>query len=192
MRRTFNWMSMWTNKTVGFDPWEADARATSHCLVGILGWPREWTILLRKWSWQSANGEWRMLLQCDNGVYVASIGWYGSGRHAVPAGWHNLPHCMQARESSSRVESQMVQYLIKNFSNCSKYSILLIDHWHQFVLWKTFYYILMIDTTNLNVQHFHVNSGGFVAKLMSSRKYLPVKILQNVVKDNGQICLTEH
>ena len=41
----------------------------------------------------NADSEWRTLSQHDNGVFVASIGRCGYGRHVVPAGRRNLSHC---------------------------------------------------------------------------------------------------
>ena len=40
-----------------------------------------------------SNIEWRTLSQHDNGVFVASVGRYGYGKHVVPAGRRNLSQC---------------------------------------------------------------------------------------------------
>ena len=75
------------------DSWKAIACTTSHCLVRILGWRIDWAVLFRKWGRKCRKSEWRTLSQHDNGIFVASIGRYGYGRHVVPVGRRNLSHC---------------------------------------------------------------------------------------------------
>ena len=100
MRHTFNLMDMWTHKTVGSGAQRIlEWFMKSHCmhnepLFGADFGLAEWMgVLFRKWGQKCSNSEWRMLSQHDNGIFVASIGRYGYGRHVVSAGRRNLSRC---------------------------------------------------------------------------------------------------
>ena len=72
--------------------WEADAPATSDCLVWILIRWHHWAILPRKWARSRRYGQW-WALPCHAQRILVSKNWRGwHGRHLVSTGRGHLPH----------------------------------------------------------------------------------------------------
>ena len=91
----------------------------------ILGWQSDWAVLFQKWGQKFSNSEWRTLSQHDNGVFVASIGWYGYG-------WRGSSRTAQpvTLRKKQLVVARKISW------PCSHAMVIRIGHWRR-AIWSS-------------------------------------------------------